>query len=190
MRNNFFFTILLFFVALTACNPIAFSPESAAVQNLLNDPEVVADSIRVHQVQPWEARQIVLVSYLAQNEMEQMSCEAVFEMERTPGGWRTGGSGAGCSSPPNTEPVTYGSGSQGIAPDAISHASGLVTLGAAQEVEITWPDGVTQRVPVVNGSYMALRAGRFHMIARVEVLDAAGAVIHEIEIMPDVQKLP
>ncbi len=181
--------ILLF---LTACIPggMAISPESAATQELIQNHEAIPDSIRIYQTQPWRGNSVVLAGYRSNQNNEPWSCEAVIEMQRNTLGWRVSGSGTGCSSPPNTEPVTFGSGSQGIAPDALSYAHGLVILSAAETVEITWQDGVAQRVPVVNGSYLALRDGSIQMIARVEVLDTAEAVIHEIEIMPDVQKLP
>ena len=182
----------LLLLLLTACIPggMAISPESAATQELIDYDAAIPDSIRIHQTQDWGKSRVVLASYLSEQNNERMSCEAVFEMQPSTSGWHIAGSGIGCSSPPNTDAVTSGSGTQGVPPDELSYAHGLVTLGAAEAVEITWQDGVIQRVPVLNGSYLALRNGSIQMIARVEVFDAAETMIHEIEIMPDVQKLP
>lgn len=186
---GFFFLLSALFV-MTACNGLAFTPEQAARQELIEYNNAQPDTMRIHQSQPWQGNTVVLASYLSNEGGEMASCEAVFEMERAAGSWHVRGSGIGCSVPPSTETVTFGSGTQGMPPDDLSYAYGLVTLSDAQEAEITWPDGVPQRVPVVNDSFLALRTGSLHMIARVEVLDADGAVIHEIEIMPDVQKSP
>ncbi|MBU0510665.1 MAG: hypothetical protein KJ638_03055 [Chloroflexi bacterium] len=177
---------------LAACIPggAAFSPESAATQELDQHHNAIAESVRIHQSQPWRGNSIVMASYLSIEQNEQWSCEAVFEMQRIATGWQVSGSGNSCSNPPNIEAVTSGSGTQGMPPDDLSYAHGLVKLNAAKWVEITWQDGTLQRTAVVNGSYLALRAGSFQMIASVEVLDAAEKVIHEIEIMPDVQKIP
>jgi len=190
MKKSIPFFILLFLLLLVACTGFAFTPESAATQELIEYNAAIADSIRVHQTQPWEGKMVVLASYLSNERDEAMSCEAVLVMTHEKIGWRMAGSGIGCTNPPSTEAVTYGSGSQGMPPDAFSYAHGLVELNAAEWVEITWGDSIPQRVSVVNGSYLALRDGSVQMIARVEVLDAAEEVIHEIVIMSDVQKIP
>ena len=185
------FTLMLL-CFLTACLPggMAISPESAVTQELIEYNAAIPDSIRIHQSVPWQENIVVLASYTSTEGSEAASCEAVFEMEHIATGWHASGSGIGCSIPPNTDAVTFGSGSQGVAPDDFSYAHGLVKLPSAETVEITWPDGTTQHLQVVNHSFLALRDGTFHMIARLDILDSNETVIHEIEIMPDVQKLP
>jgi hypothetical protein len=77
-----------------------------------------------------------------------------------------------------------------VPPNELSYAHGVVKLSEAKWVEITWQDGTVQRADVVNGSYLALRTGSFQMIGRVEALNASDEIIQEIEIMPDIQKMP
>ena len=190
MIKIYFYPLLLLMIVVSACSGFAFSPERAATQELIEYNAAIADSIRIHQSQPWQGKVVVLASYLSNEGGEMASCEAVFQMERTAGSWHVGGSGIGCSVPPNTEPVSFGSGTQGVAPDDLSYAHGLVTLNAAEVVEVTWQDGAVQKAQVVNGSFLALREGTFHMIARIEVFDKDHSMIYEIEIMPDTEKIP
>lgn len=188
MKIYRYIPILLLFLA--ACGNFAITPEQAAQQDLIRYQNAVPDSVRIYQSQPWGEKRVVLASFTGLINNQPASCEAVYEMVHSGLGWRPGGSGSGCSSPPSNEAVTFGSGTQGVAPDELSYAHGLVKLGEARWVDVTWQDGSVSRVPVINGSFLALRESSFQMIARVEVLDAAETILHEIEIMPDVKKLP
>lgn len=185
------FALITIFI-LAACAPggTGFSPERAATQDLIQNNQAIPESIRIHQALPWRESLMVFATYLSNDNNEKMSCEAVFEMQRSASGWRTIGSGIGCSVPPNSDAVTYSFGTQGVAGDELSYAHGLVRLDTAEEVEITWQDGAVQRVPVVNSSYLVLRDGSFQMIARVEVFDASDIEIYKIDILPDVRKIP
>jgi hypothetical protein len=188
MKIVCFTPLLLLF--LVACSNVAYTPEQAARLDLINNNNAQPDTIRIHQSQSWKDSVVVLASYLSTDQNQRSSCEAVFEIEREAAGWRVSGSGVGCSSPPSTEAVTFGSGTQGVPPNELSYAHGVVKLSEAKWVEITWQDGTVQRADVVNGSYLALRTGSFQMIGRVEALNASDEIIQEIEIMPDIQKMP
>ena len=176
---------------LIACIPggTNFSPASAASQELIQNKEAIRDTIRIHQTQSWRKSRMLLASYERNKNNEQMSCEAVFQMHPSASGWQISETGSSCSIPPNTDAVTFGSGTLGVAPDDFSYVFGLVRLETAKMVEITWQDGVIQRVPVVNGSYLTLRDGNIQMSTRVEVLDATDKVIHEIETVLDIENL-
>ena len=179
-------------IFLTACLPggTNFSPEAAAVQELVKNHEAIADTTHIYQNQPWRERRVVLASYMRVVDNEQMSCEAVLEVLPSANGWQISQTGTSCSIPPNTDDVTLNTGLLGIPPDEFNAAFGLVRLKSAKMVEITWQDGLIQRVPVLNSSYLTLRAGDMPMVTRVEVLDATDKVLHEIEIELDVKELP
>jgi hypothetical protein len=182
------FPILLLF--LVACGNFAVTPEQAVQQDLIRYNNAMADTVRIYQSQPWRDSRVVLAIFISLDNNQPASCEAVYQMVHSGLSWRPGGSGIGCSSPPSKDAVTFGSGTQGVPPDELSYAYGLVKLAEARWVDVTWQDGSVNRVPLVNGSFLALREGSFPMIARVEVLDASESIIHEIEIMPDVEKFP
>jgi len=166
----------------SACNPSsgAFLPESAVTQDLIQNQNAVTETIRIHQIQSWRDHSVVLASFMSKQENKQWGCEAVYDLIRGSAGWQMSGSGIGCSTPPNMDPVTYGSGTQGVAAEEFSYAYGLVTLNEAQWIVITWGDGVDQKVSLVNGSYLALRNGNIQNIDTIQVLNATEEVIHEI----------
>jgi hypothetical protein len=182
------FPILL--LSLVACSNFSVTPEQAVQQDLIRYNDAVPDSVRIYQSQPWRDSRVVLASFISLDNYQPTSCEAVYQMVRNGLGWRSGGSGIGCSNSPSNEDVTFGTGTQGVAPDEFSYAYGLVKLAEARWVNVTWQDGSVNRAPLVNDSFLALREGSFPMIARVEVLDATETIIHEIEIMPEVKKIP
>ena len=185
-RTNLIILGLLVVFSLAACST-AYTPDQAAHVDLVNNFNAVEETIRIHQTQPWKNNMVVMASFQSVDQNQLSSCEAVFEMEQRGIGWRVGGSGVGCSSPPAADAVTYGSGTQGVPPNALSYAHGLVKLTEGKSVDITWQDGEVQRVPVVNGSYLALRSGSFQMIRKVEVLDNLQEVISTITIFEEKQ---
>jgi len=166
---------------LMACIPGGFaaSPERAATVDLIENQNALTDSIRIHQVQPWRNGSIVLVSYLSDQENEEWSCDALYEVVRDTTGWHISSSGSGCSSEPFTGPLTFGSGMPGIPPDVFSYIYGLVNLDDAILAEITWEDGVAQRVSIVNDSFIGLRNGAFPNMAQVQILNTNEEVIYE-----------
>jgi len=174
---------LIFVILLTACIPggMTFSPERAAIQDLIENQNARADSIRIRQVLPWRDGSIVLVSYLSDQENEEWNCEAVYEVARDTTGWHISGAGSGCSSEPNTGPITFGSGTHGNPPDEFSYTYGLVNLDDATWAEITWEDGVSQGISLVNDSFIVLRNGNFPNLAQVQILNAAEKVIYNSE---------
>ena len=192
MKKTSTILISLFILILAACLPggIAVSPESAVTQELRQDSTILTETIRLHQSQPWGESKILLISYTSIQGHEKWSCEAVYQVEQGRIGWRISGSGAGCGNPPSTEPIVSGSGTQGEGANNLSYAYGLVRLSGASSVEITWEDGFMQRLPIINGSYLALRDGLIPSISQIEVLDVTETVIHEIENNINPQKTP
>jgi len=166
---------------ISACTPsgMAFSPESAVTQDLIQNQNAVLETTRIHQTQPWRDHSVVLASFMSKQDNKQWSCEDVYDLKRIPTGWIISGSETGCSNPPNTEPVSFGSGSQGEAPEDFSYAYGLVTLDEARWSEITWNDGLVQRVPIVNGSHLALRDGNNQNTPDIKILNVSEEVIEE-----------
>jgi hypothetical protein len=57
------------------------------------------------------------------------------------------------------ESLDVSSGAHQSNESASSHATGLVRDPLITFVEVTWADGEVQRVPVVEGSYLAWREG-------------------------------
>ena len=181
MKNPPSFLLLSFLtIVLTACLPggTTFSPERAVTQELIQNHSAVLETIHIHQNQLWHGNKIFLVSFTSIEQNQKYGCEGVFELVPATISWRMSSSGIGCSSPPNTDPITYGSGTQGMAPDGYSYSYGLITLSEAKWVLVTWDDGVDQRIPVINGSYLALRENIIQTMPIIQVFNEDEEVIN------------
>ena len=76
--------------------------------------------------------------------------------------------------------VTVGYGSAPLVSQGMSVAFGLVNEPDGAEVRIFWDDGESETVTVVDGSYLAPRAG-IAEVEQVVLLDAAGALLAAVE---------
>jgi hypothetical protein len=167
---------------LSGCS-LTFSPEQAAIQTVLESqvrPQPNPSTIRVLQSRPWRDGAVVLLTYQAVDQDGGISeCLSMYETQRSMLGW-IGGSGGGSCSPAGGDGQALGigagqhSGGDGI---GLSHVTGLVHNEDISMVDVVWDDGERQQVEVVNGSYLALRAGA-HMWAELQALNADGEVIY------------
>lgn len=71
--------------------------------------------------------------------------------------------------------VTRGS-SSGAGLD-YTEVDGFVYQPEIVSLEVSWEDGETQTVDVVNGAYLALRSG-IQEVTQIRALDAAGEVVY------------
>lgn len=90
-----------------------------------------------------------------------------------------GGGGIFCTSHSAATGPFERAGSQGSSCRGAGFRSeifGLVTDPAAVAVRVTWNDGVTETVTLVNEGYLVIRADKV-IVERVEALDTTGTVI-------------
>jgi hypothetical protein len=179
-----FLSVLL----LAGCQSLmAFTPEQAAMQNALDydlgsDYTLDPNSIRVLQSQRLQDSTLVLVSFQENRQGSRMQCLFHFETHRVPiGTWVSGSGGGGCSSADQGRtPLEVGMGkSMNSQPGRLNYieVDGFVNQEDIQTVKVTWQDGETQQVEVVNGTYLAARAGS-QEIEKIEGLDASGQVVY------------
>jgi len=176
-------TVLL----LSGCGTLLnISPERAAVQEVLNDRardfQVDPDSIEVLQTAELGENVFVLVLYEGNRLPGQRdSCLYVYETQRFPLGWRirSGGGSCGPADDPG-EPIQLGSGSSlrdGRGEfSSTSHVHGRVNDEAIVAVEITWDDGESQRVEVINSTILLVRSGQ-HSWTLAEGFNAQDEVV-------------
>jgi hypothetical protein len=190
-------TLLVQTMVLLGCAPgmITFSPQQVAIQALTQQqsPNTVIDqaSILVRQTVNMDQKSFVLISYSQVEGIRRDKCLTMFQLGRGgPGGWRPNSSGGGCSGTlpggdPPPEPameVVGGGRSSGSAPldPVYSNVNGLVNQAEISKVRITWADGQVQEINVINGSYLAVRAGNLEY-QKVEGLNAAGGILYSNE---------
>ena len=182
--------ILLLAAALGGCLPTAFTPEAGAAQavvdQILPDFQVDPQSIEVTQSGPIGENVAVQVRFqgirAAQGREE---CLGVYEMHKTMfGGWTSGSGGTGCASsrPPVDEmpfragQSTFSDGNpQNSASYAIAH--GEIYNEDITHMLVTWNDGNTQQVEVVNRTFMAIRPGSIQAV-NFDALDKNGEIVH------------
>jgi hypothetical protein len=170
---------------LAACN-VTFSPEQAVLQSVLDSPsdtQVNPATVRILQTKPWEGGQVAQVAFQEIDPGGQIyQCLYMYELQQSVLGWRTGGGGGGCGPVGGSgEAIGIGAGQHsGVERMALSHVDGLVYDPNVRTIEIIWDDGESQQVEVVNGAYLALRAGE-HEYTEVRARNAAGEVVYTHE---------
>jgi hypothetical protein len=192
MLNKLSFRLVtaILVLGLSACN-LSFSPERAAVQMVLDvnrtssHMQIDPATIRVLQKQPLQDDEMVLVAFQAIQDSGQLSeCLFMYQVRGGPLGWTTSGGGGGCGPAGGSgEPLGVGAGRHGGAGRSSSHVAGKVYEEGIVAVEVTWGDGQRQRVQVVNGSYLAARAG-LHDYAQLQALNAKDEVVYTYENPP------
>lgn len=185
--------IIAFMVFLTAagCSGLLnFSPERAAVQEILSGNsfgmQAQTDTVQVLQSKALEGTKFVQVAFQAVDEQgRQQECLFVYETRKTPVGFVAGSGGGGCGpvNPPDEAPIGVGVGSSGGAGVVYTEADGFVYQPEIVSLEVIWKDGQTQTVEVVNGAYLALRSGR-QELNQIKALDADGQVVYTHESGP------
>jgi hypothetical protein len=180
--------VLLSVVLLTAC---AFSPAEAVRRRPLHSASSGAvTDLQIRQSVPWHDGEIVYYTF---DELDPSGApsECGFVAYTQPGllGWQTGAGGGGCATRGAVtgpfERAGWG-GNSSRDGDNWSNAYGLVSDPAAAEVRLTWSDGLTNTVVLVDGSYLVVRAGQVD-VEQVEALDAAGIVVATQTIPPRIK---
>ena len=179
---------LMVFLTAAGCSGLLnFSPERAAVQEILSGNsfgmQAQPDTVQVLQSKALEGTKFVQVAFQAVDDQgRQQECLFVYETRKTPVGFVAGSGGGGCGigKPPGGEPISVGVGSSGGAGVVYTEADGFVYQPEIASLEVTWEDGETQMIEVVNGAYLALRSGR-QELAQIKALDADGEVVYTYE---------
>jgi hypothetical protein len=166
---------------LTACREILnFSPDRAAVQEIvLNSPpmiEVHRDTIRILQMQEFNPGFMVLATYLATAEADQLSeCLALYHAEKGVEGWNARSQGSGCwpAELMEEDPIQVLRGHSRSGIQSSSDVSGLVYDPEIKSIELTWDDGEKQVLDVVKGSFLSVRSG-LHELQTINALNQSG----------------
>jgi hypothetical protein len=170
---------------LVACGPaLAFTPERAVIQDLLasNAGQIIPDSIRVLQVQPWQDGSLVLAAYQIQNANQVQDCVSIIQVIQRGTGWDSAGGGAGCRpAGANDMPIDVGGGGlSGSDRQPFKYYYGFVYDPNVSTVEVTWDDGEVQSVAVVNNSYLLARNGDPEAL-QARALNAAQEIIFSFD---------
>jgi hypothetical protein len=179
---------LLLIILLTACGPVAFSPEQAAINAMRTSHgqgAVYEDSIQVLQSEQIGKYVYVLYAFRTQEVNFDSDCLWLYRVQRGKVGlWQPSGGGGGCSGAlPGSEPIALpvveiggGQSTDGPFDPGISETYGKVNAPEIKKVRVIWEDGQSAEVDVVNASYMVIRGGQVKA-TRVEGLDDSGAIV-------------
>lgn len=182
-------TAIVLLAVLSACIPTAFSPEAGAAQAVadskMDNFQVDPQTIQVAQSLPIDDEYVVLVRFQGNRAGSgREECLGVYRMSKGfMGNWNNFSSGSGCSnSRPPVEEMPFSSGlnwfSTGDQPNNQGYAvaNGEVFDDSIVKILLTWNDGNTQSVDVVEQTYMAVRTGKFNLV-KFEGLDDTGNVV-------------
>jgi len=139
-------------------------------------------NLQIRQSVPWRDGAVVYYTFdqLDPSGTTTGECGSAAYVERGLLNWYPrGGGGIFCTSHSAAIGPFERAGSQGSfcrGAGLRSEIYGLVTDPAAVEVRVTWSDGVTETVTLVNESYLVVRADEV-IVERIEALDAAGTII-------------
>jgi hypothetical protein len=172
--------VLLSAVLLTAC---ALSPAAAVRHDMPRSHRPgKMTNLQIRQSVPWRDGAVVYYTFDQQLDPSGTTSEcgsATYVERRLLNWYPRGGGGIFCTSRSAATGPFERAGSQGnFLRDAgfRNEVYGLVTDPAAVEVRVTWSDGVTETVTLVNESYLVVRADEV-VVERIEALDTAGTVI-------------
>lgn len=184
--------LLLFTLLLSACavnnSMWSFTPEQAVSQSIsrANRPGVVVDpsSIKVLQRVNVGGKTFVVLTSSQRVEGRVEQCTWLYEVRQSAfGSWESGSGGGGCSEQVagnEAQPLEVGGGSQsdGSTDPGVCYAYGQVNQKDIVKVRVTWKDQMVQEVPVVNASYVSIRAGNIGF-DRIEGLNEKGDVVFQ-----------
>jgi hypothetical protein len=173
---------------LSSCQALLnFSPDRAAVQEIImNSPqslEVHRETIRVLQLQESEQGILVLTTYLATHENDQISeCLALYRTAKTSDGWTAFGQGSSCwpAALVDEDSISISMGQQTTDESTSSNVAGLVYDPQIKLIEVVWDDGITQAVEVVKSSYLAVRSGQYS-VQFISAFDETGEVVYSYQ---------
>ena len=191
-----FFQTLLFSifaaVLLSGCGGINFSPEAAAKSALMNsggnDFTIDANTLVIHQsIKLDETNAMVVMAFQGTRAGAGLqNCVYSYRVVKYAIGWQPSSGGGGCSSIQPGEGVqpfdVNGGRTSGSDPNsAVSEVYGMVYKPEIVKIAVTWDDGQTDEVDVINQSYLVYRLGSFQM-KQVDGLDQSGQVVDTVPI--------
>ncbi len=178
---------------LSSCQPggITFSPEQAAVaavQSGIGKRESRPTNIKELQTVDMDKKIFVLLTFDKVEVGRLDRCIHVIAVRQARLGlWGAVSGGGGCagrvggtSEITEEPPIELGSGSSGSSSPTdpgYSYVSGLVHNENIRKARITWEDGITQEVNVVDSSLLAVRTGVANYTG-IEGIDSNGNVIY------------
>ncbi|MFO7624107.1 MAG: hypothetical protein R6V73_07130 [Anaerolineales bacterium] len=173
---------------LSSCQTLFnFSPDRAAVEELItNSPvslEIHPETIRVLQLLESEQGIMVLTTYLATNESNQINeCLSLYKTAKVSQGWTAYGQGLSCwpAALIDQEPIRVTMGQNSTGESSSSDVSGLVFDPQIMSIEVIWDDGTIQDLEIVKGSYLAVRSGQYS-VQFVHAFDEAGELVYSYE---------
>lgn len=173
---------------LSSCQTLFnFSPDRAAVEELItNSPvslEIHPETIRVLQLLESEQGIMVLTTYLATNESNQINeCLSLYKTAKVSQGWSAYAQGSNCwpAALIDQEPIRVTMGQNSTGESSSSDVSGLVFDPQIMSIEVIWDDGTIQDLEIVKGSYLAVRSGQYS-VQFVHAFDEAGELVYSYE---------
>lgn len=193
VKRSLYYLCLVLLAALAGCGGMGFSPEQMAVRQAVESgpPDGIVDTetIQVLQTVEMNGKIFVMVSFNETVKNRKDECLFVYGFERSPlCAWVTSSGGGGCSGqvggdPAPAQPISQiglnmSSGGGKPTDPGYSSIRGLVNSDVIVTVRITWKDNTVQEVEVINGSFLAVRAGQVDWID-VEGLNQNGAVVYD-----------
>ena len=189
VKQFFWFGALLagsFF--LSSCQTLFnFSPDRAAVEELItNSPvslEIHPETIRVLQLLESEQGIMVLTTYLATSESDQMNeCLSLYKTAKVSQGWSAYAQGSNCwpAALIDQESIRVSMGQNSTGVSSWSDVSGLVYDPLIKSIEVIWDDGTIQDLDIVKGSYLAVRSGQYS-VQFVHALNEAGELVYSYQ---------
>ena len=183
----------LLVVLLAGCAGMpAFTPERAALQqvlgNSLTHDKINPNTLAVLQTQNYQEYVMVLVAFQEMDRSGQLSdCLFMYEIRKMSLGWVPGSGGGSCgpagepSNGPDAPISVAGGNASSTQGPSYTEVRGMVYHPEVTQIEVTWEDGETQQVDVVNSSYLAIRDGSQHRDTMVKALNASGEVLYTHE---------
>jgi hypothetical protein len=197
MKKLWIICLILAALLLTACQSggdVAVSAEKAAIDASIRlwqtNAVIDSNSFQIRQKQKIEGVTFVMLSFDRFTEGRDEQCLGLFQAEfrLLAGGWFAGNGGGSCYGvaageeiPEGLPPVDIGAGTSSSSrptDPGFSEVNGLVHQDDIRKIRVTWNDGMTQEVDVINDSYLSVRTGSFQH-QKIEALDADGNVVYD-----------
>lgn len=192
MRRDLTGTKILFLftgcaMLLAGCQGIAFSPEMAVQQEIMQGPmknfQVDPNTYNLLQKIDLDDGYIVLVSFQGNRlNTGRESCLFMYETFRILGGWAAGSGSGGCTTEqpdPDERAISVGvhrSSGRDRNDPGTSVINGQIYLDEITSVKITWADEMVQDASIANQSYIAVRQGSLDF-KKIEALDTQGNIL-------------
>ncbi len=191
LKNKIYWQFILAVCAglmLTGCGAVGLSPETVAVNAVMDHPgDMTVDQSSIQVLQTLnvnDSRAIVLVFFQGtRKETGLESCLYSQGVEKWQLGWRMSNGGGGCAAAAGGVPVSdlwSGSGishSRNLDPGT-SEAHGMVYNPEITRVRVTWEDDQVNEAGVIQSSYQIARIGQMR-VKNVQGLDDSGEVLYD-----------